>query len=191
MDAKKRLITVEYSADYKNLLEEFCSRCALVGYKNNSSLEAMRLDWCISIGGQFFLTLLDNEIISVSGCHPLLDCYRVLFRGATLPEYQNIFGVPSKTHMGSIPFFSHLPLQMAWAKSKRYVSQVVTTNWSNPDGIESMSHSHRVFQLLERQGIVSCLHEKINLFNTEQSVWLINEHKYQEAREGYRTRNGL
>jgi hypothetical protein len=191
MDAKKRLTTLEYSPEYRTLLEEFCNQCALHGYKNNDSLESMRLDWCISVGGQFFLTLLDTKVISVSGCHPLMDYYRVLFRGATLPEYQNIFGVPSKTHMGSIPFFSHMPLQIAWAKSKGYATQVVTTNISNPDGIMSMSHSHRVFQLLEKQQIVSCLHENISIFNTDQSVWQINYDQYFAAREGYKVRNGL
>lgn len=191
MDAAKRLTTVEYTHQYKSALEEFCAQCSAHGYKNNASIDAMRLDWCLESGGQFFLTFVDKQVVSVSGCHPLLDNYRTLFRGATLPEYQNIFGVPSKTHMGSIPFFSHMPLQMAWAESKGYDNHVVTTNWSNPDGITSMSHSHRVFQLLEKQGIVSCLHEKINLFNTDQSVWLINKEKYLNARAGFKERNGL
>jgi hypothetical protein len=191
MDAAKRLTTVEFDSSYRTLLEEFCDSCSSHGYTNNSSLEAMRLDWCIATGGQFFLTLLDEKIISVSGCHPLLDYYRVLFRGATLPEYQNIYGVPSKTHMGSIPFFSHLPLQLSWSSKTKYRTSVVTTNWNNPDGITSMSHSHRVFQLLARQGIVSCLHEKINIFNTDQSVWGINQEAYFSAREGFKVRNGL
>jgi hypothetical protein len=68
---------------------------------------------------------------------------------------------------------------------------VVTTNWDNPDGIESMSGSHRVFKLLEKQGLVSCVKEKIVLFNTDQSVWKININAYLAAREGYRIRNGL
>lgn len=191
MDAKERLITVPYAPEHKPALEEFCIQCSKHGYKNNESLGAIRLDWCLSIGGQFFLTFLDDKIISISGCHPLLDNYRVLFRGATLPEYQNIFGVPSKAHMGSIPFFSHMPLQMAWAESQQYTKHVVTTNWSNPDGITSMSHSHRVFQLLEKQGIVSCLYEKINIFNTDQSVWLMNKENYFNARNGFKDRNGL
>lgn len=193
MDSKERLITREYTCEQLPALEQFCSKCEIAGYKNNSSIEAMRLDWCLKEGGQFFLTYLDNIIISVSGCHPLPqagpDCYRILFRGATLPEYQNFFKIVSKTHMSSIPFFSHIPLQVEWAKG--FTKHVVTTNWSNPDGIVSMGHSHRVFQLLNRQGLVSCLIEKINLFYTDQSVWQINLEKYFKARTEFKDRNGL
>lgn len=190
MATKERLTTVFYGKEYRKDLEIFCERARDQGYKNNESLEAMRLDWCISNGGQFFLSYLGDKIISVSGCHPLYNVgnyFRALFRGATLHEYQNYYGVPSKAHMGSIPFYDHLPLQIAWAKK----DVVVTTNWDNPDGIVSMSGSHRVFKLLERQGLVSCIKEKVNLFNTDQSVWKINIDAYLTAREGYRIRNGL
>ncbi len=190
MDSKERLKTVAYLPQYREHLIEFCNEAGQQGYKNNHSLEAMRLDWCINKGGQFFLSYLGDKIISVSGCHPLPeagDYFRVLFRGATLNQYQNYYGIPSKTHMGSIPFYDHLPLQLAWANR----DAVVTTNWNNPDGIESMGHSHRVFKLLERQGLVTCLKEKINLFNTDQSIWKINTDAYYKARNGYKERNGL
>jgi hypothetical protein len=189
MDSKERLKTIAYSHQHREHLIEFCNEAGEQGYKNNQSLEAMRLDWCISTGGQFFLSYLGDKIISVSGCHPLPEVgnyFRALFRGATLNQYQNYYGVPSKTHMGSIPFYDHLPLQLDWANN----DIVVTTNWNNLD-IKSMGHSHRVFKLLARQGLVTCLEEKINLFNTDQSVWKINIDAYLTAREGYRIRNGL
>lgn len=190
MATKERVITVSYSSEHQNSLKEFCRKAEQQGFKNNQSLEAMRLDWCLDNGGQFFLTYIDDQLASVSGCHPLPevgDYYRVLFRGVTLVEYQNYYKVPSKTHMGSIPFYDHLPLEIAWAKKE----VVVTTNWNNPDGIASMSHSHRVFKLLEKQGLVDCVCEKINLFNTDQSVWKINQEQYFKARQGYKERNGL
>jgi hypothetical protein len=195
MFSKERIKTVEFSSIHRSSLANFCAECATHNYSNNKDLDAIRLDWCLSEGGQFFLTYYDQKIISISGCHPLPqagnDCYRVLFRGATLPEYQNLFNIMSKTHMSSIPFFDHLPLQLQWAISKGYKSAVVTTNWSNPDGIESMSRSHKVFHLLEKQGIVTCLHRKINIFNTDQSVWKINCNNYFKARTEYGERNGL
>jgi hypothetical protein len=189
------LSTVEYNPSYRNSLIEFGNRCKNYNYKNNESLEAMRLDWCLSTGGQFFLTLLDNEIISVSGCHPLSqvdsNLYRVLFRGVVLKEYQNLLGIMSKTHMTSIPFYYHLPLQLQWAKNKGYESVCITTNWNNPDGIESMSHSHKVMQLLARQGIVECFIDKINLYYTDQTVWKLNVDRYFKVREEFRKRHGL
>jgi hypothetical protein len=93
--------------------------------------------------------------------------------------------------MSSLPFYYHVPLEIEWAKKANATKFVVTTNWSNPDGIASMSKSHRVFQLLEKQGLVSCLEEKVILFDTEQSVWNLNLEKYFTAREGFRSRNEL
>jgi hypothetical protein len=194
MEPKKRLITVPYSSEHLSALEIFCELCERTDYKNNDTVSSMRLEWCLKLGGQFFLTYYDGKIISVSGCHPLPevgpDVYRILFRGATLKEYQNLLGIMSKTHMTSIPFYSHIPLALEWAKDKASTF-VVTTNWSNPNGIKSMSKSHNVLGLLARQNIVSCLIEKVNLFYTDQTVWKLNIDTYFTAREQFKQRNNL
>jgi hypothetical protein len=193
--SEERLITRQYDPSQRDSLEEFCLKCNKLGYYNNMSLEAIKLDWCIKKGGQFFLTYYDNMLVGLSGCHPLPqvgeNIFRLLFRGIELPEYRNIFNVISKTHMTSVPFYYHVPLEIEWAKAKGATKFVVTTNWNNPDGITSMSKSHRVFQLLEKQGIVSCLADNVILFETEQSVWELNLNSYFSAREGFRIRNGL
>jgi hypothetical protein len=193
MESKKRLTTVLFSDEHIDDLDFFCSSCDLHGYKNNNSFDAMRLDWCLEKGGQFFLTYHAGIIISVSGCHPLPEIgpntYRILFRGATLKNYQNLLGILSKTHMTSIPFYEHIPLALDWAKDKAS-NFVITTNWSNPNGIESMSRSHSVLGLLARQGIVDCMVEKVNLFYTDQTVWKLNVEKYFDAREKFKQRNG-
>jgi hypothetical protein len=186
------LITTPFTDTHILKLEEFCKKCEQVGYDNNKSLKAMRLDWCLENGGQFYLTWDNDTVISVSGCHPLPqvgNVYRGLFRGATLPEYQNLSGKLTKTHMNSIPFFYHLPRQITWAKEHSYDTVVVTTNWNNPDGIKSMSKSHSVFKLLEKQGIVKCIKEKIELFYTDQSVWEINVPVYCKVRNEYEERH--
>lgn len=195
MVSEKRLKTYQYEQAHRDNLEKFCKDCGNIGYHNNSSLQAIKLDWCIDQGGQFFLTYLDDYLIGISGCHPLpqvdSSVFRVLFRGVELPEHRNLFRITSKTHMTSLPFYYHLPLEVEWGKKQGASKFVVTTNWSNPDGIASMSKSHRVFQLLERQGMVSCLVERMTLFETDQSVWELNLDQYNTAREGFRTRNGL
>jgi hypothetical protein len=174
-------------------VEEFCQACKLAGYKNNDSVKSMRLDWCLKLGGQFFLTYLNDRLISLSGCHPLPEAgeniYRILFRGATLPSYQNLYRTLSKTHMNSIPFYSHVPRQVNWAKNLGYNTYAITTNHSNKDSIQSMSKSHRVFKLLEKQHIVTCLHENLWLFNNEQSVWSVNIDNYNTARNNFKERN--
>jgi hypothetical protein len=191
MGTKKGITTVGFTYKHISHVEEFCKNCKEVGYKNNESLEAMKLEWCLEQGGQFFLTYLGDKIISLSGCHPLPEAgdsvYRVLFRGATLPEHQNMLGIMSKTHMNSIPFYYHLPRQTNWAVG--YSKFVVTTNHSNQDGIVSMNKSHRVFQLLEKQNIVECMHRNLRLFYADQSVWKINLEKYFQAREKFESRH--
>lgn len=192
MDTKKRLTTVLYSNIHRPALEKFCKSCQEQGYKNNQSLDAIKLEWCLDHGGQFFLTYLDDVIISISGCHPLpevgTDVYRILFRGATLEQYQNHLGITSKTHMTSIPFYTHIPLAIDWVKRNKRL--VITTNWNNPT-IVSMNKSHRVLGLLAKQGIVDCLIEKTELFYTEQTVWQLNTDRYLEARHQFKQRNNL
>jgi hypothetical protein len=194
MEINKRLTTVGYTERHLGFVEEFCKECRSAGYKNNESIEAMKLEWCLSLDGQFFLTYLNDRIISLSGCHPLKEVgenvYRILFRGATLPEYQNLHGTLSKTHMNSIPFYYHIPRQINWATIAGYTTYAVTTNHNNKDGIESMNKSHRVFNLLEKQNIVTCLHKNLWLFNNQQSVWSLNVDNYFISRNNFKERNG-
>jgi hypothetical protein len=194
VESYKRLTTVEFDFSQLPAVEEFCKACKLAGYKNNDSLKSLKLDWCLELGGQFFLTYLNDKIISLSGCHPLPEAgkgiYRILFRGATLPEYQNLHGTLSKTHMNSIPFYHHAPEQIKWATIAGYANCVITTNRSNKDGITSMNKSHRVFKLLEKQHIVSCLHESLWLFNNDQSVWNLNTDNYFISRNNFKERHG-
>lgn len=194
MEITKRLSTNVYSTDQIAHLEEFCNRCDSEGYQNNKSLAAMKLDWCLSIGGQFFLTYLDNAIISVSGCHPLPEIdqgtYRMVFRGATLNKYQNIFNIVSKTHMNSIPFLYHMPKQIDWAKEQGYDNFVITTNIDNTN-IPSMNKSHSVLNSLSRQGLVECIVDKKTLFYSEQSVWKLNVEKINKIRTEFKTRHRI
>jgi hypothetical protein len=152
----------------------------------------MKLDWCRRINGEFFLTFDTDGLIAVSGCHPLPEVgtttWRLLFRGVNLKN--NIFNIVSKSHMTSTGFFYHVLPQIEWARAHGGDQFVITTNWANPE-IPSMEKSHRIFKLLERQGLVTCLIEKINLFNTDQTVWQLNVDKYTELRTEFAVRNNI
>jgi len=195
VESNQRITTVGFTFDHMKSVEEFCQACKLAGYKNNDSVKSMKLEWCLKLGGQFFLTYLNDRLISLSGCHPLPEAgenvYRILFRGATLPNYQNLQGTLSKTHMNSIPFYYHVPRHVNWAEKAGYTNCAITTNHNNKDGIESMSKSHRVFSLLEKQNLVTCLHKNLWLFNTEQSVWSLNLDNYNTARNNVKEIHGL
>ena len=193
MEFSKEIITESFTYDHIPALEQFCKQCKSEGYTNNSSIAAMKLDWCLSINGQFFITFFQDSIISLSGCHPLPEAgtgiYRTLFRGVTLPRYRNMLGSMSKSHMNSIPFLYHLPRQIAWAEAMGYKKFVVTTNHNN--SISSMEKSHRVFKLLERQQLVSCMYDNLLLFNVNQSVWDLNLDQYYKVREEFLKRNNV
>ena len=74
------------------------------------------------------IILNNNKIISVSGCHLWSDdskeytINRVLFRSATLPEYDKIVKSLNRNHMNSLPFSILLPYQIPHLKnmSKAY-----------------------------------------------------------------------
>ena len=176
-------------------LEEFCSIAASAGLTNNASPAAMRYDWCQEQGGAWMGTWCRDTLISVSGCHPLPqvgpDVYRVLFRGCTLPAHTNDSNTVSKTHMNSIPFREHLPLQMSHAQSQGYATAVITTNFANPDRITSMDSSHRVLALLARQGLVREHRSRVRLYGTDQAVWAIVPDAYHATRVLFQQRHGL
>lgn len=194
MESNKRLIHKAYDESQIDNLQEFCKRCESLGYKNNSSLETMRLKYALDHQGQFFLTYYNQQIISLSGFHKLDEVgdnvYRILFRGVTLDSFQNHLGLTSKTHMNSIPFYYHIPMVLNNFNEHGDKKFVITTNWKNSE-IPSMNKSHRVFQLLEKQGIVSNFINHINLFNTDQTVWLLNTKIYLKLRQEYQIRNKL
>jgi len=90
--------------------------------------------------------------------------------------------------MTSTGFFYHVLPQVAWAQAHGGKKFVITTNWVNSE-IKSMEKSHRTFKLLERQGLVSCLIDRIELFNTTQTVWQLNLDKYNQLRQEFIERN--
>jgi len=172
----------------------FTMKCKQHGYYNNASIDRLKVKWCVDNGGTFFATYLDDTLVSISGCHALPEVddktYRILYRGATLPEAQNFQGVMNKYHMNSIPFFYHVPKHIEWARERGAEKFIITTNWDNQD-IPTMEKSHRAFKVLEKRGIVTCLSERVELFHTEQTLWELNLEKYFELREEYRLRNNI
>lgn len=194
MQANQRIKTVPFTNDRMLDLIAFSSMCREEGYKNNETIDKVKLGWCLKNGGQFLLTYLDDVLVSVSGCHPLPEVddktFRILFRGATLPYAQNYLGIMNKHHMNSIPFFYHVPMHVEWAKKQGATQFAISTNWENPN-IPSMEKSHRAFQVLERRELVTCLVDEIELFNTKQTLWKLNLEKYFTIREEYKQRNNL
>ena len=85
-------------------LEVFCKKALILGYENNSSLKAMKYDWCKE-HGEFFCAIKDENIVAVAGCHPLPEvsenAWRILFRGCELPQNDTFRGIVSGTIRGA------------------------------------------------------------------------------------------
>jgi len=159
-------------------VSDFCNSCYNLGYMNNSSLDAMKYDWCLKTGGEWWAYYRNNKIVSMAGAHPFEDGFRFLFRGAQLETARNSL---SKTHMTSIPWSIIMPEQIAWASGvlTEDTPAYITTNIEH-DASGKMNRTHRVLQLLEKQGIVKYIYDK-DVFNTLQSIWRLNVGAYYET----------
>jgi hypothetical protein len=164
-----------YKAD--SLVTDYIAECAQRGYHNNSSLAAMKWDWCLETGA-WHATYVDGRIVSITGVHEFQDGVRALFRGAQLST-RPINGL-CRYQMQSWGIYAHLPLQIEFAKGKPLY---ITTNISDdPSG--RMNRIHKSFKVIEKSGMISHVADE-EIFNTQQSVWLLNKKKYFEIRKRY------
>jgi len=158
-------------------VEHFIAECALLGYKNNSSLKEMRWDWCLD-GGMWYATYENDVIISITGIHPFKDGYRALYRGAQLSP-RPIKGL-NRYQMQSWGIYGHLPEQIKFANGKPIY---ITTNISN-DASGKMNRIHKSFTVMAKGGMFEYIGDE-EVFYTQQSIWKLNNDKYFEIRKRY------
>ena len=160
-------------------LETFCKEAEELGYTNNSSLKAMKYEWCKE-QGEYFCAIKGNDIVAVSGCHPLPEigpnAWRVMFRGAQLPGYNKSFGL-NKYHMSAITWREILPAQIQFCDTDELY---ITTN-VDYDASGKMNKIHRLFKSLHKLGMVDYQGREF-LYQTEQSVWKLNINEYTKRR---------
>jgi len=157
-------------------LTNFLKLCKHMGFGNNESLTALKWQWLLDEGGSWWVTTLNDNIISLSGVHPFKDGYRALYRG--VQTFQRPAGL-NKYHMSSYPFAEQLPKQIEWAQIKSNDNEVpiyITTNIDN-DASGKMLRINRVFKILEKQKIVDFMGEE-SVYYTKQSVWKLNKKEY-------------
>lgn len=167
-------------------IEEFCYKASVVGYKNNSSLEKMKF------GNKYDLISVpvyhglfkDNNLICVSGLHPLPDdlvlknSVRCLFRSAILPGYNVIPGL-SKNWMNNVAFSIILPYQIRYSKLHGFENIIATTPADNHDASGKMKRAHAAGHILEKNGIVEfCKNEEY--YGSLQSFWKIKLDMYYD-----------
>ena len=179
---------IEYTNEWYDQLIEFFKKAKELKLENNISFDAMKWDiakWWISVD--------DNKIVGISGCHPLpegqTEEWRVMFRAAILPEYRNRFKNLTRSNINSETTHYHMPLQINWIK-KNYLNAkrfVITTNVENENPV--YMKSNRVFYIMEGTGIVKKLRTD-TIYYTEQTVWEVSEERLLSIRREFRERLG-
>ena len=167
---------------HSKLLQDFCEKCADLGYDNNDSLSSMKLDWCRSVG-EYFCGIQNNEIVAVAGCHPLPQLkkyknpWRILFRGCEIPMKDTFKGL-GKGDWNSITQREFIPVFLEYCQTENIF---ITTNIEPDFSNGKAQRNHKLMKLLARQGILD--HETdISLYNTYQSVWKLNIKEYMRRR---------
>ena len=156
----------------------FCDRCREQSITNNSSIKAMKLgNWG---NDAWWATWIGNEIVSVSGMHPLPevseDCWRVMFRTATLKEFRALAGPISKNVTHDFNWGKILPFQLEYAKEKKAKKVVFTTNSSREGDFNSYRTNRIVEKTLAVSGLVKLIHKDVILYNAIQNVWEVTSY---------------
>ena len=161
-------------------LEIFCDKAKELGYTNNSSLKAMKYDWCKE-QGEYFCAIRDDEIVAVAGCHPLPEvgpnAWRIMFRGCELPQTDTFKGL-GKGDWNSITQREMIPKFIEWIPSDELY---ITTNTDHEHSNGKASRNHRLMGLLARQGILY-YEGRMILNQTEQALWKLNIDEYTNRR---------
>jgi len=161
-------------------LETFCASAKKLGYENNSSLKAMKFDWCKQ-NGEFFCAIDNDKIIAVAGCHPLPEvgpnAWRIMFRGCELPQTDTFKGL-GKGDWNSITQREMIPLFIDWCPSDQIY---ITTNTHHEHSNGKAARNHRLMGLLAKQKILD-KHSEMVLYYTEQTVWKLNIKEYTRRR---------
>ena len=179
-----RLLTDEHRE-----LDKFLLACKSLGLENNKDSAAIKLDKMQMPYGQYFIGWDDDAdcIWNLAGVHKLPEVgenvWRVLFRGAQLPGYA--IGTGKDFLRVSYHWRYFLPLQIKYIQAGYPEAKfVVTTNVENSSAGKSDRLDKKVMPPLLHRGIVS-LHSTVELFNTQQNVWLIDVDNLTQALAQY------
>jgi hypothetical protein len=184
-----QLKLLEYT-DY-NKLRVFCEECKELGFTNNQSFDAMKVEKTVMPYGQYFIGLDNDKIFTVSGVHKFPEInensWRCNFRGAQLPAY-NIF---SKNPFNSQIHFTYLMYhQIKFIQDINSNAEFYVT--SNIEGGVDSHRMNSIFMpLVESMGIWELAYPYMEIYHTRQNVWRINVKEYLRQRADYFTKYGI
>jgi hypothetical protein len=171
---------IELNSSHEGLLIDFCRSCEDIGFKNNSSLEAIKWNdvYDLKSPPSYWGLMHNDKLVSISGSHffgwqsddvPQIRC---LFRSATLPKHVDLIPGLSKNHMNSIPFSLLLPYQIIKGLESGTCHFYITTSHGAHDASGKMKRTHQAITLLSKRRIVDFISEEI-IYSTPQTKWKI------------------
>lgn len=167
-------------------LSVFCDRCDSLGFVNNKDFKAIKLDKMQMPYGQFFIAVdTDNDsIFSIAGVHHFPEVnnnsYRLLFRGAQLPGYNQFSKNPYHAfiHFGYFIYYQILLIKDTNPDAEFYI----TTN-INEGGADSHVINKTMMPHISKTGIWHLAQSNVMIYNTLQNVWKVNVDEYMRQRE--------
>jgi hypothetical protein len=184
-----RLKLLEYT-DHDKLCV-FCKECKELGFVNNQSFEAMKVEKTVMPYGQYFIGLDDDKIFTASGVHKFPEIndnsWRCNFRGAQLPGYNTFSKNPfrSQIHFAYLMYYQIELIRSIYPDPEFYV----TTNVSG--GVDSHRMNDVFMPLVENMGIWELAYPHMEIYHTKQNVWRINVKEYLRQRAEYFTKYGI
>jgi len=165
----------------KTLLNNFFKSCQGMGYVNNTSLGAIKINYVFEREGNIWFLIKGDEIIGMAGCHRFDELYlehtpfRIQYRGCELPGKDVKPGL-SRSHFNSSTFRELIPYQLQWIEDQGHDKHNVFLS-ANLD-----NKNHRAMMLIEKQGFLTKYKEGI-ISTAEQTVWKFNTQHYEEVRK--------
>jgi GNAT superfamily N-acetyltransferase len=176
----KQFKIVRYDESIRKDLELFCEKAGEAGYNNNSSLQALHMGrW--GDNEAWWVVYHNNDIVHMAGTqylpHVHKDCYMVLKRIATLPEYsgQACDGV-SRKMLNCFGNTWLLPHQVDWCLRRGAKEMIISVN-SPVNGVDPSGTMHKLWKSAKtfwpRVGY-SLEYPDFVLYNAVQDLWRVN-----------------
>lgn len=167
-------------------LSVFCDSCNDLGFVNNKDFNAIKLDKMHMPYGKFFIAVNTDtdSIFSIAGVHHFPEVnnnsYRVLFRGAQLPGYNQFSMNPYHAiiHFGYFLYYQILLIKDINPDAEFYI----TTN-INEGGADSHGMNRIIMPYIGKRGIWHLTQSNVEIYNTLQNVWKVNVDEYMRQRE--------
>jgi hypothetical protein len=167
-------------------LQIFCDECKALGYVNNESFTAIKLDKMVMPYGQFLIGIEDGKIFTIAGVHRLPEvnkhAWRCLFRGAQLPGYTPAWSLD--IFKSGIHFSQFLCMQIKLVQELDSNAEFyISTNVKSDTGAKSSRMNDVMMPRIAKRGIWNLELENFMLYNVPQNLWKVNVANYMEARE--------